>query len=148
MVGKVVWTTLKLLGFIGLIINAEKEVVGGRWRWVGGIFSLKRSKGMKFSVFMPVKKPPRLGESASVCIRNWTRLFEFSDHNHQCFAVSTSSWKEIQRALIVCGGHSAAITVLQDGIVGEYICTKRQLDNIFQCFCVFWPKSRLPDSSF
>ena len=45
-------------GFIGLIINAEKEVVEEEEEVkVEGIFSLKRSRGMKISVFMPAKKP-------------------------------------------------------------------------------------------
>ena len=131
MVGKVVWTTLKLLWIYRPDYKCWKGSGRGGGGWGGGGDFLSE-KGMKFSVFMPVKKPHLLlEERAQVYVY---RIKSEMDSLKLVVITIIRSWKEIQiRALIVCGGSSAAITVWQNGIV-EYMYKETKSSNVSVSF--------------
>ena len=94
MVGKVVWTTLKLLGFIGLIINAEKEVVEEEEGGGGGGEGFSLWKGHEiFSIYAAVKKPHLILEE-----RAQVYVYRIKSEMDSLNLVNTiiRSWKEIQ----------------------------------------------------
>ena len=144
MVGKVVWTTLKLLWIYRPDYKCWKGSGPGGGGGGGGDFLSE--KGMKFSVFMPVRKPHLLlEERAQVYVY---RIKSEMDSLKLVVITIIRSWKEIQ---IRAGLNSVWWEFSSYYCLTKWNCWIHvQRDKLFQCFCVFWPKSRLPqpDSSF